>query len=297
MKGSVTFLKLSTWIHIRMLRDFLDGKVVKSRVDSRSTQDLIWSWFQQICENHVCIFITSSSWNLWTDDVDTVYIFIHNISIINFIIFLSNIPATHVCFLVCLKGLSVAEPSSSIEIQGESFNHQECHWGWLKILWFNHYLFPKQYMYMYVHVSCIPWELSTSKTQTFGGFLVLPPPSGHRARRCQFDTLVGNWHPRWTWYDMVYVSHKTTENHPKPINIIKVCRGKSMNICGISWFGCGFVAQNSKKLVVRPQTLPLHQDRQTFGCQWVWSRWSRPECIGEKEKKTSQKPSNRSQTV
>ena len=204
MKGSVTFLKLSTWIHIRMLRDFLDGKVVKSQVDSRSTPDLIWSWSQQSCENHVFIFITSSSWNLWTDDVDTVYIFIHNISIINFIIFLSNIPATHVCFLVCLKGLSVAEPSSSIEIQGESFNHQECHWGWLKILWFNHYLFPKQYMYMFhaFHESFPPPKHKLS--EDFGS----PPPSGHKARRCQFDTLVGNWHPRWTWYDMVYVSTK-----------------------------------------------------------------------------------------
>ena len=77
MKGSVTFLKLSTWIHIRMLRDFWDGKVVKSQVDSRSTPDLIWSWFQQICENHVCIFITSSSWNLWKDDVDTVYTYLY----------------------------------------------------------------------------------------------------------------------------------------------------------------------------------------------------------------------------
>lgn len=125
MKGSVTFLKPSTWIHIRMLQDFLDGKVMKSQVDSRSTPDLIWSWSQQICEKHVFIFITSSSWNPWKDD----FWYITSPSSTSS----SSCPISlpHVCFLVCLfacptpveKYFIPLFPMDFIWIQGGSDHH------------------------------------------------------------------------------------------------------------------------------------------------------------------------------
>ncbi len=69
MKGSVAFLKLSTWMHIRILRHVVRWKAgeIPSWFEMKNQADLI-SWSQQICESHV--FITSSSWNLWKNDVD-----------------------------------------------------------------------------------------------------------------------------------------------------------------------------------------------------------------------------------